>query len=607
MADQAGSTFETNEPMLSQLLNDIGDGVIQLPDFQRGWVWNDDHIRSLLASISLSHPIGAVMLLEAGNSSVRFKPRLIEGVRLQPPPKPAKLILDGQQRLTSLWLALLSEDPVPTETEKNEDVQRFYYLDMARCLDPEVDRVDAVVSVPADRVIRSDFGRRVELDVSSRQGEYQNGLFPLCITLDATATLDWIAGYQEHFGYDKEKIQFVNRFQREVWQRFQQYKIPVIELLHDTEKEAVCQVFEKVNTGGVVLSVFELVTATFAADDFSLREDWEARKKRLSDNEALKDARALILQMDETAFLTAVTLNASLERHSESGSPVSCKRKDVLRLKLEEYTEHEVGLERGLVSAGKFLVSEKVFSPKDLPYTTQLIPFAALCARLGPRLGESPVREKLARWYWCGVFGELYGSAIESRFALDLPQVLAWIDGGDEPQTVRDCAFSPMRLLTLQTRNSAAYQGLMALLMQRGSEDFLSGQPIEYTSYFDDAVDIHHIFPRAWAERQGISKLVWNGVVNKAPMTARTNRFLGGDAPSQYLRKLEKKNLSSSRIDQILVSHAIDPVALRSDDFAAFVRRHGACLLDLIEGATGKPIAGRDSAEVIEHFGGPLS
>jgi hypothetical protein len=153
--------------MLLQLLNDIGDGVIQLPDFQRGWVWNDDHIRSLLASISLSHPIGAVMLLEAGNSSVRFKPRLIEGVRLPAPPKPAKLILDGQQRLTSLWLALLSEDPVPTKTEKNEEVQRFYYLDMARCLDPEGDRVDAVVSVPADRVVRSDFGRRVELDVTS--------------------------------------------------------------------------------------------------------------------------------------------------------------------------------------------------------------------------------------------------------------------------------------------------------------------------------------------------------------------------------------------------------------------------------------------------------
>ena len=75
-------SFRTAEPALKDVLDDIAKGNTQLPDFQRGWVWDDNHIKSLIASLSLSYPIGAVMLLEAGG--VPFKPRLFEGVALQP-------------------------------------------------------------------------------------------------------------------------------------------------------------------------------------------------------------------------------------------------------------------------------------------------------------------------------------------------------------------------------------------------------------------------------------------------------------------------------------------------------------------------------------------
>src|SRR5271163_3703232 len=105
------STFKTHEPSLPELLDDIHKGQIQLPDFQRGWVWDDDHIRALIASVSMSYPIGAVMLLETGGAGIRFKPRLFEGVELTGHVEPAKLALDGQQRLTSLYMALRSGKP----------------------------------------------------------------------------------------------------------------------------------------------------------------------------------------------------------------------------------------------------------------------------------------------------------------------------------------------------------------------------------------------------------------------------------------------------------------------------------------------------------------
>lgn len=596
----AGSTFRTSEPMLRKLLDQIQQGAIQLPDFQRGWVWDDNHIRALLASISLSYPIGAVMFLETGDNNVRFKPRLVEGVNLAAAPDPTHLILDGQQRLTSMYLALSSGRPVPTQTDKGQKIERLYYLDMARALDPEADRLDAMISLPPDRLVRSDFGRKIELDVSNRTQEYELGLFPVTLLFDIEGRNDWRKGFQKYFSYRPDKIEFYDAFEEKIWQRFYQYQVPVIELIQGTPKEAVCQVFEQVNTGGVTLSVFELVTATFAADDFQLREDWNARQQRLHSYDLLQS-------VDATAFLTAVTLLTSYQRHLSTGGAVSCKRKDVLKLSLVEYQRAAGEIEHGLNQAAQLLAREKVFDMRALPYSTQLIPLSAMCAALGKRFDSEPVKQKLVRWYWCGVFGELYGGANESRFAFDLPEVLRWLDGGDEPRTVRDATFTPLRLLSLQTRLSAAYKGVMALLMQKGSRDFQNGDPIELTTYFDQAVDIHHLFPADYCTACKLPRAQWNSIINKAPLTSSTNRSIGKDAPSVYLARIEKKHtMSPAQVDAILHSHALDPNHLRRDDFPAFLRDRAIRLLDLIEAAMGKTIQGRDAEEVVDAFGEAL-
>lgn len=133
-AVESMTTFDSTKESLLDLLQSIKQAKTQLPDFQRGWVWDDDHIRSLLASVSLSFPIGAVMMLQTGNPDVRFKPRLVEGLELANPPEPERLILDGQQRLTSLFLALLSGAPVQTRDRRDHPIKRWYYLDIARAI-----------------------------------------------------------------------------------------------------------------------------------------------------------------------------------------------------------------------------------------------------------------------------------------------------------------------------------------------------------------------------------------------------------------------------------------------------------------------------------------
>jgi hypothetical protein len=594
--------FRTAEPALKDVLDAIASGEMQLPDFQRGWVCDDMHIKSLIASLSLSYPIGAVMFLEAGG--VPFKPRLFEGVSLQPAPRPKTLVLDGQQRLTSMYLALRSGLPVRTRTEKGAEILRVYFLDMAKCLDPVEDREEAVISVPESLQVTSDFGRKIELDLSTPALQFGQRLFPVALMFDAQGYMQWQMDYATHHGNDAEAMMFFMRFGQEIWLRFQQFKVPAIELTQDTPREAVCQVFEKVNTGGVTLTVFELMTATFAANEFNLRENWDARQERLT---AKHD---LLTAVDGTSFLTAVTLLAGYERHLLSKTTVSCKRPDVLRLDLADFKKSQDRVEAGFKKAAELLAEEKIFDARSVPYATQLIPLACICARLNNKFHEHGVRQKLLRWYWCGVFGELYGGASETRFAMDLPDVIQWIDGGSEPRSVRDASFAPTRLLSLQTRLAAAYKGLAALLMKHGSRDFISGTPVDLKTYFNNAIDIHHIFPRAWCEKQAprLPREKWNSVVNKAPLAAGTNRFISGDAPSLYLERIEKKKqVASDALNGFLRSHVIPIAELRANDFDGFIRRRASMLLGLIEDATGKAVSGRDSEETAKAFGGVLT
>ncbi|EFI34794.1 Protein of unknown function DUF2081 [Desulfonatronospira thiodismutans ASO3-1] len=594
------NTFSTDQPFLSELLSAASSGSIQLPDFQRGWVWDDNRIKAIIASVSLGYPVGALMCMETGGEGVRFSPRPFEGVSISNT-SPSELMLDGQQRITSLFLSLKSQFPVLTTNEKKQEIKRYYYLDIKKCFDPDIDRFDAIVSVPEEKVVTSDFGRKVDLDLSSTDKEIENEIFPLNIIFDGNKSDEWQMRFQEYYDFDKEKIKFLFRFKSEVITPFQKFKIPVIKLLKDTPKEAVCQVFENVNTGGVSLTVFELLTATFAADDFRLRQDWDKRR-------AVFDSTDPVLKhLDEKDFLTAVTLLSSYNKHISKGSSISCKRKDILNLTLSDYCSCADDLQQGMIRAAKFLHTQKIFDTKNLPYQTQLIPLSVICSILGNGFENSAARNKLSQWFWCGVLGELYGGANETRYALDVQNVPAWINGGSEPVTVRDAGFYPTRLLSLQTRNSAAYKGIMALLMKAGSIDLINGDPIETTTYFDQAVDIHHIFPRSYCIKQQYERRFWNSIINKAPLTSRTNRIVGGKAPSSYMASIVKNHgISSHNLHNHIETHLINPALLEVDDFTGFISDRAKKLLDLIQAAIGKSVTGRDSQEVVQEFGGHL-
>lgn len=609
----APSSVDTN---LSQLLLEASIGKIQLPEFQRDWTWDDDRIRGILASLSQGYPMGAIMRLQYGNPEIKFRYRTLEGVGASSE-TPEYLILDGQQRLTSMYQAVYDSKPVRTVTEKKAKISRYYYLDMKKCLDENEDRVEAVLSIPADRKLKENFDRDIILDLSDRQKEYDLQYFPLNLVFHSGELTDWCTGYVLHYAMlgdptkTAEAMAIYNQFKSDVIDTITGYKLPVITLDKSTPREAVCKVFENVNTGGVPLTVFELVTASYATQEFNLRDDWvKCRSSIRGEGDTLNTD--LLDGIDETAFLTTVTLYTSyVNKVNGTSGMVSCKKRDVLGLPFEAYEANKAAVLQGYRIAREFLLKyQYVFRQRDLPYTTQLVPLAAICAYLGKSKCNEPNTTKiLTRWYWCGILGEMYGGANETKYANDIEDVVNEVLGQPSlNRTVNSAFFSSTRLLTLQTRLSAAYKGIMALLYKEHCRDFMNDTTIDLVNSMIDTPDIHHIFPQKYCEDNHIKRQRYNSIVNKTPILPETNRAIGGDAPSIYTKRIIKKvdGLTEDVLRSRIESHLVDYDSLVTDDFDTYFIDRAKKLLDLIETAMGKKVADRGSENTIEQFGTSL-
>ena len=583
--------FQTPLYELSEYLKWTTSGKIQLPDFQRGYKWEDERIRQLLVTILRGHPLGVVMLLKAGNDQIRFKPRPVEGTSVPPDVPIDALLLDGQQRLTSLTQALTGDGVVDTMDARGKRMQRRYYVDMELALLGEERMEEAVRSLPRDGIERANFGKDVVLDVSTPEKEREHRLFPLRLLYDQKATL-WLIELE-----DKD---LVSRFMADVLLPANSYNIPAIELDNQTSKAAVATVFEKVNTGGLPLNVFELLTATFAGDkayfdkhgtDFRLNDDWQTTQAAFAPFPPLKE-------VESTDFLQALTLLASRKRNLLSTGArrpaVSAKREDVLKLTLDEYLEWVDPLREAFIWAANFLADQHIFDARFLPYPKQLVPMAAIRVVMG---GESDLlgpKSRLVRWFWCGILGELYGGSIETRFVRDLEQVPTWAVAPDEaqtPNTINDATFVESRLHSLRTRNAAAYKGIYALLLNNGARDWMQDLQLDKVQYASLAVDIHHIFPKKWCNENGVDDEHRESIVNKTAISAVTNRTIGGAAPSKYMAALqEKAQISAEHLDALLASHLVPADELRTNDFDGFFIGRREALCQLVEAAMGKAV-----------------
>jgi hypothetical protein len=602
--------FDTTKLDLSEILKQVHAGSLQLPDFQRSYVWGEDDVRSLLASVGRGFPVGALLTLETGGT-VNFKPRRLEGVP-DSGQQPEELLLDGQQRMTSLYQATYSELPVKTKTNNNKVVTRYFYIDMRLALANPAELEMAIVAVPENRKLLTNFGKDVVYDLTSADAEYEQCMFPVNKVFDSR---DWFYGLDDHWQSRDPSIRQLEReFVAKVLHPIERYKMPVIRLDKSNSREAICLVFEKVNVGGKKLDAFELVTAVYAADEYDLRHDWmgipaksvPGRLDRMIGN---TNPRDVLKDVASTDFLQACTLLYTREqrlRAEDEGKrgkdlpQVTCKRDALLGLPLDSYRKYADTVEKAFVEAASFLNELKIIWHRDVPYPPQVTTLAATLAVLGNDAKSATARKKLERWFWSVALGELYGSSTEFKMSRDVPELVNWIrDGVGHPQSLNDAVFQAETLKRLRTRKSAPYKAVHALLMFHGCRDFITGRPTDVMTFFNDDIDIHHIFPRSWCTKRKLDKKLYDSIINKTPLSKRSNIIVGGSAPSEYLKKIENKHgITSDELDTILRSHLIEPEHLRTDNFDAFIEARSNALSDLVSKAMEKPVVmASDSTE----------
>lgn len=596
--------MEAKKFNLGDLLKKLKIGEIQLPDFQRDWIWDDEKIKSLLESVIRNFPINSIMLLECNADNMNFACRTIEGVD-KASAKPQYLILDGQQRLTSLYGALFSENPVTINKNKSKK-SYFYYVNMAKAIkavENSSDVEDMIISVPSNKKLKS---KGKNWDLSTPEKEFAENMFPLNKIF--SGTLDWIFSYAAYYSNDECKKNFSKKFHDEVIKKICAYEIATIELEKDTSLSAVCKIFEKVNIGGEKLGIFDLLTSIFAAEvdangePIKLRKDWE---KIQEDFKALN--LNVLAAVDCLEFITALTLLVNY-RNGRGKNSVSCSGDDILKLKYADYLLYKDDVIDGFIEAGKFLEEEGITIIKYLPYKPQLIPLATLFAQLkseGKNIEYA--RKKIRQWYWWGVFSESYRDASRTRCAKDFADVMKWILKREEPTIFKKTDIIASKLLKKLTGTSAVYKGIVSIIFKNGAEDFLVGRNMGKSADYAESIEIHHIFPKKYCEAQNFPKEKYDNIANKTLILKNTNRKIGDNPPSVYLEKIQKQaKLSDAELEDILEKHFIDAELCRADKFDTFIVDRAKKIFDAVEKLTGREISGRDSTDIKKIFGTSL-
>jgi hypothetical protein len=338
------------------------------------------------------------------------------------------LVLDGQQRLTSLYQAFYGVG------------EHLYFLDLKKLLDG-ADFDESIFHVRSSAKYAKDL---CQFDHQSKEL-----ILPLSVLRGGSGGfLQWLLQVTNPLPAD-ERTKMLDALTaiNEKWVKsIDDYHFPVVTLAETTEPDALCTIFETLNRTGVKLSVFELLTARFWPHGINLRKLWD---------DAVAEWPIIAeYELDPYYFLQAISL--------ASRQAPSCKRHDVLNLDATDINAWWDRIVTGFVTGFRILRDDcKVVSAKWLPYQTMVAPLAAVLAKLEP--SKSPEfgarREQLKRWFWCAVLGQVYEGAPNSKSAKDVAELTVWLAGGAEPESIASLRFDPATLRDVTPRQRAIYRG----------------------------------------------------------------------------------------------------------------------------------------------------
>lgn len=475
---------------IRKILDAVVSGEIRIPAFQRGFVWEMDRVAYLLDSVYKGYPFGSLLFW-------RTKQQLTTernlGTFTLPAPQvdyPIDYVLDGQQRLTSIFTVFQTE----LTPEPNADWADIYF-DLEASGNPQ-DSVFAAIS-DHDAVDKGRF-------------------FPMSVLFDSVK----YRASTEHL--KPEKIALVDRLQ----EKFKEISIPV-QVLKSEDRSIVAIVFERINHLGVALDTLQLLSAWTWSDDFDLLDKFKELREELSEFgfAGVGDDADLVLGC-VAGILT-----------KEPGP------EKLLALNGADVRSQFAMVENGIRGAIDFLRTQlKVVHLKLLPYPSMLIPLAVFFAEPDGKevVYGGQTYQSIKRWFWRTCFSARYTSQTRKTTIYDIEQMCKLKTG--EPNTLDqiDVAIKPEFFRSTFRVGAAATKTFVLLLANNNPRSLLSGKGVDLDKVLQryNRSEFHHIYPRAFLREIGVAESDINVLGNFCFLSAAENKNIGRKRPSAYLNDL---------------------------------------------------------------------
>lgn len=359
---------------LEMLLDGIDVGQVALPDFQRDFDWSDGEIRALLATVLMNWPVGSILLIEGVTNREFYSPRAFEEAPT-PPNDIVYIVLDGQQRLTSLYHALFGRGPLR------------YYVKIDRGADyGDISVIDELL-VSHSEDIWSTF--------TSSDLERHHRLIPLTALASPDSFYEW----RDQLTGETEEVAWLTALYRRHFAHLAKFRVPAVIVDSRISPAAIARVFQRVNQGGMKLGTFDLMVAKTYSPKFNLRAAWEKSKVDYpSLNKHLHD--------DGLAILSVLALR-------ELGD---VRQSSVLKLPESSVSDYWYEAARHYSIAIEFVEKQfGVLSSDWLPYGQMLTVLAAVSYERNLQT----MRDVIARWFWTTGFGHRYDSASNTKAIAD--------------------------------------------------------------------------------------------------------------------------------------------------------------------------------------------
>jgi len=530
--------LEWSKKKLLELVKKAYYGEVMLPDFQRNFIWARNDIEELICSLLERMFIGTFLIQRVNPTNVPFKVIPIEGankVNEDFNPKPEIIVLDGQQRLTSLFYALYS----PNIPLKNTTNPYSFFLNLQEL---SVDNVENAVFSWSKRwrEYKALLNGNEKFNLSKLKKEKM-----LPLTFLATEADFWKLWYGEFRGlFSEGEAQKIENYLKNIMD----YQVHVLSIPLTEKPEDIAILFERINRTGVKLSIFDLLTARLYKF-INLRTEWE---NAFSEKYWLKQIASNDIKNTKIPYYIIQGLALS--------KGMSIKARDIIKidsttLNKESWKKAVQILENKILNR-LFDVSEYgIADYRWLSYPSMISIWLGLFIKA--EKGEIDIDiNKINKWYWSVIFTERYSGSTETKQTKDFKDLVEWMkDSREIPESVKDIK-SKLHIMKIDTRypGSSIYKGVFNLLFRRGAWDFYEKDKIKFS--VKDLED-HHIFPRKFIESRNV-KVEKDIVHNRTLILSSTNKKISRKAPATYIEEMIRIHGSEEEVKRILEKHFIN-------------------------------------------------